>query len=284
MPERSTPAFPPDYHTHNELCGHAEGRPLDYARAAAEAGATHIAATDHCPTDDGYGAEHRMALEELPRYIDWVAHAQAESPIPVLLGIEADYYRGCERFLSMCIERYEFDIVLGSVHFLNYWGHPVEPRGLFDRRDIAVIWSLYFQRVGELADTGLYDVVAHLDLPKRFGPIPPEAQLREWALPALDRIASAGMAIEINTAGLRHSVQECYPTLPLLRWAFERGVGLTFGSDAHLPMRVADGFDVALRLAREAGYTTSRHYARRAFVEVPLPAPCGQEAPMPPRR
>ncbi len=279
MPAMDHPRLPPDYHTHNHLCKHADGEPLDYARAAMDVGVLEIAATDHCPTDDRYGADHRMSLEQFEAYLDSVERARSASPIPVLLGIEADYYRGCERFLSGWIERHSFDLVLGSVHFLNFWGHPSEPRGLSDQRDPNEIWELYFQRVAELADTRLYDVVAHLDLPKRFIPLPDESRLREIALPALDRIAAAGMAIEINTAGLRHAPREAYPTSALLRWAREREIGLTFGSDAHQPARVGDGFETALRLAREAGYTTSRHMRQRAHVNVPLPQPAPNRPP-----
>ncbi|HMP77731.1 MAG TPA: histidinol-phosphatase [Kiritimatiellia bacterium] len=264
-------AWPPDYHTHNHLCKHAEGVPLDYALAAGRHGVPHLAATDHCPTDDRYGNEHRMTLDQFEIYLDFVVTAQKNSPVPVLLGVEADYYRGCERFLRPWLQQHPIDLVLGSVHFLNYWGHPTEPRGLSEQVDPALIWQLYFQRVAELADTRLYDVVAHLDLPKRFGHALPLERLREYALPALDRIAAAGMAIEINTSGLHHPPRECYPGVTMLTWARERGVGLVFGSDSHSPRRVGDGFDVALRMARDAGFTTSRHYAARAHREVPLP-------------
>lgn len=273
-PDSASPgtfSLPPDYHTHNRLCKHAEGVPLDYARAAEAAGVPQIAATDHAPTDDRLGIDHRMALEEFDSYVRWVREAQRLGPVPVLFGIEADYYRGCERFLSALLEKYEFDLVLGSVHFLNYWGHPTEPRGLADPCDPELIWRLYFERVAELADTRLYDVVAHLDLPKRFLPVPPVDRLREYALPALDRIAAAGMAIEINTSGTRHLAQEPYPSLQLLEWARERGIGLTFGSDAHRPERVGDEFAAAVKLARQAGFSTSRYYERRRFREVQLP-------------
>lgn len=268
-----TCALPPDYHTHNRLCKHAEGLPLDYARAAKAAGIPQIAATDHAPTDDRFGIDHRMALEEFEIYAEWVRDAQRLSPLPVLFGIEADYYRGCERFLARFVEKYDFDLVLGSVHFLNYWGHPTEPRGLADGCDPDLVWRLYFERVAELADTRLYDVVAHLDLPKRFLPVPPTDRLREYALPALDRIAAAGMAIEINTSGARHLAQEPYPSLQLLAWARERGIGLTFGSDAHSPNRVGDRFAEAVSLALQAGFRTSRYYECRRFREVPLPLP-----------
>ena len=40
----------------------------------------------------------------------------------VLFGIEADYYRGCETFLGKWLEVQDFDLVLGSVHFIDDWG------------------------------------------------------------------------------------------------------------------------------------------------------------------
>lgn len=272
-------ALPPDYHTHTCLCRHADGVPLEYAAVAQRMGVPHIAVTDHCPTDDGFGVGHRMELAEFGVYLRIIEYSRVLSSVPILLGIEADYYPGCERFLGEWLERHPFDIVLGSVHFLNYWGHPTEPQTLGDARDPEEIWSLYFKRVGQLAETRLYDVVAHLDLPKRYLPPLPEARLRELALPALDKIAEAGMAIEINTVGRLLPVGECHPSLSLLTWARERGIGLTFGSDAHTPERVGDGFVEALALARAAGYTTSRHFQRRSFVEVPLPN-AGQSEPV----
>lgn len=268
--ETKQPLLPPDYHTHNRLCKHADGVPLDYALVGTERGVPHIAATDHCPTDTRFGDEHRMRVEQFPEYIEMVEAARAASPIPVLLGIEADYYRGCERFLDTWTQKYPFDLVLGSVHFLNYWGKPGELRTLADADDPAVTWKLYFELISELADTRLYDIVAHIDLPKRFGNEIAETALREFALPALDRLAEAGMAIEINTSGLNHAPQEPYPGLNILTWACEREVGLTFGSDSHHPDRVGTGFDVALKLAADAGYKTSRHYHQREFTEQPL--------------
>lgn len=272
MSNSTPPRFPPDYHTHNLLCRHADGQPLDYARQAPLAGCPAVAATDHCPTDDGFGTGHRMALDQFPAYLAAVEEARAAGPVTVLLGVEADYYPGCERFLAPWLEQHPFDLVLGSVHFLDYWAaNPVE-RSLSDGGDPRWIWEQYFARIGALADTGLYDIVAHLDLPKKFGnPIDP-ALLRELALPALDRIARAGMAIEINTSGLVQPPRACYPSPDLLRWARERGIGLTFGSDAHAPQRVGADFDHALALARAAGFTHHRVFARRAARDLPLPA------------
>lgn len=271
MSESSIPELPPDYHTHNSLCKHARGTPLDYARHALHNGVHEIACTDHCPTDDGFGAPHRMALEQFSFYCEQVEAARAASHhVNVLLGAEVDFYPGCERFLRTFLPAHPFDVVLGAVHYLDYWTDPVYGRGLTDEREPMRVWRAYFERIGDLADARLYDVVAHIDLPKRFGNGVPREQLREVALPALDRIAAAGLCIEINTSGMLHPMKEMYPAADLLSWAAERGIGLTFGSDAHSPDRVGDGFVAAMRLAREAGFTHYQRFARRQRTAVPL--------------
>jgi len=261
----------PDYHTHHELCRHATGKTVDYARAARAAGITEFCATDHCPTDVGFGREHRMTLPQFDQYRADVLEARQSVPeVNVLFGIEADYYPDCEDFLRKFIEQEDFDLILGSIHFLDYWSTDASRRGLSDSNDPAFTWREYYRMIGQLADAGLYDIVTHPDLPKRFGNNLPIEQIREYALPALDRIANAGMALEINTSGMIHSIREMYPSLSILSWAAERGVGLVFGSDAHTPERVGDGFDDALLIARRAGFKTARRYSKRRWTEYSI--------------
>lgn len=265
------PADLPDYHTHHELCRHATGRTIDYARSAQAAGIREFAATDHCPTDIGFGHELRMALDQFNQYWSDVETARCEVPdVHILFGIEADFYPGCEPFLKDFMSAHPFDIILGSIHFRDYFSHDKRKRGLSDDSDPETVWREYYELTGQLADSGLYDVVTHMDLPKRFGNSCDPDLISECAQPALDRIARAGMAIEINTSGLIHSIHEVYPGPNMLKWAAERGIGLVFGSDAHSPDRVGDGFDHALQLAREAGFTKARTYARRQWREYAL--------------
>ena len=255
---------------------HASGRTIDYARSARDRGVREFAATDHCPTDVGFGKEHRMTVSQFAQYIEDVAEARRNVPeVTILFGIEADYYLGCEPFLAGFCEQHRFDIVLGSVHFIDYWSTDPSRRGLSGGRNPDDVWSDYYRMTGRLADTGLYDVVTHMDLPKRFGNAISVNRLREYALPALDRIAAAGMAIEINTSGWTHSIDEAYPGPHVLAWAAERGIGLVFGSDAHSPHRVGDGFDLALQWAHDAGFRTYRQYRGRSWTAQPLPVSVG---------
>ncbi|MBI4352649.1 MAG: histidinol-phosphatase, partial [Candidatus Omnitrophica bacterium] len=65
----------------------------------------------------------------------------------------------------------------------------------------------------------------------------------------------AGVAIEINTSGLRKPVNEIYPSLSVLKIYCAAGVPITFSSDSHDPKDVGRDYDKAWVLAKEAGYT-----------------------------
>ena len=64
------------------------------------------------------------------------------------------------------------------------------------------------------------------------------------------RRQKAGCAIELNTAGLRKDCREIYPSREILQLAFQKGVPITFGSDAHAPEEVGMNFAEAVQLAR----------------------------------
>jgi len=78
---------------------------------------------------------------------------------------------------------------------------------------------------------------------------------------ALRAVAAAGIALELNTAGLRKPVAEAYPAPGLLAEARALGIPLTFGSDAHRPAEVGWAFDEAAVTAREAGYAATLRLA-----------------------
>jgi histidinol-phosphatase (PHP family) len=264
--------LPPDYHMHTALCKHAEGQPIDYVRSAIQKGLREIAVTDHGPTPRGFDPEHRMDISQFGIYKDWIDMARLDGDCRVLFGIEADYFEGCKPFMSKWLTQYPFDIVLGSIHDIGSWNrNDPEARSMWESSDVNAVWRRYFELIGEMADTELYDVVTHLDLPKRGGNRPRDRNLPDLVLPALDRIARAGMAIEINTSGLRHPVNEMYPAPRILAWAREREIPIVFGSDAHLPVQVASDFGLAVVLAREVGYLHCVRFRRRRWKKIPLP-------------
>jgi len=270
----SSPCSPPpvsDYHTHTYLCKHAKGMPKEYVAEAIQKGLPQICFTDHAPAPCGYDHNFRMDINDVEHYRELISQIQTTSELDILYGIEADYYNGCEEFLSSWLQKQDFDIVLGSVHFIETWGFDDEANlSQWETADINKTWKHYFRLLEKLADTHLFDVVSHLDLPKKFGHKPTN-DILEIAKPTLERIASTGMAIEINTSGLDRPIGEIYPSMPLLKLCRKMSIPITFGSDAHLPGDVGRHFDKALAAATAAGYTHSLRFCKRQSELVPLP-------------
>ena len=115
------------------------------------------------------------------------------------------------------------------------------------------MWSVYFDWLTRAAESGLFEIIGHADLPKKFGHRPTQD-----CTPLYERFLTAAKkhncAIELNTAGLRKDCKEIYPSRRILELAFAKGVPITFGSDAHKPEEVGMNFAEAMQLARSVGY------------------------------
>jgi histidinol-phosphatase (PHP family) len=263
--------LPPDYHTHTRLCKHATGTPQEFRQQAQSLGLAELCFTDHCPEPSGYDPLYRMTLAELPDYYELIRPLQEEGTPPVLLGLEADFFPGCEGFLSPFLPAQPLDLVMGSVHYIKNWGFD-NPNYLttWASADLKGVWVEYFKLIRQLVDTRLFDVISHFDLPKKFGHRLRDRDLKELVQPLLDHIAKAGMAFEINTSGWRRPAAECYPSPLILSLAAEREIPITFGSDAHAPDEVGFRFTEALALALETGCKTSLCFKNRVATRVPL--------------
>ena len=241
--------------------------------AARELGLDEIGISDHFTAYPDDRKEHwTMSPDRLDGYVEEVLTAARESVKPVVrLGLEADYFPETVDMLRECVARYPFDYIIGSVHFIDTFpiDLSIERWRPLDAEEIVSKWRLYWTRIGALAASGVFDFVGHLDLPKKFGYFMPDELIPD-ALSALDAVAAAGMAIEINTSGWYVPAEEAYPSTFLLRAACERGIALVINADAHQPAHVSRDFERAREMARAAGYNSVVRYERRRRFSVPL--------------
>lgn len=265
-----------DMHMHTRRCGHASGTPREYLDAGAAAGVATLCFTDHLPLpeDTPHALEYAMPAGQFPEYVWDIRTLAAESAAvagpEVLLGVEADWIDGRQDEIRRMTKEHPLDLVLGSVHFIDGWAF--DDPDLTDRYaewDIANLWDRYFATLAEAAHSGLFDVMAHPDLVKKFGFLP-EADPAEWYERTAEVFADSGVAYEVNTAGLRKPCAELYPAAGLLRAAVRRGVPVTCGSDAHKPDEVGAGMDQARKALLAAGYRSMVVFRGRVAEEVPL--------------
>jgi histidinol-phosphatase (PHP family) len=202
-------------------------------------------------------------------YVENVRRAQREFPqLTVRLALEVDYLPGHEDWIRELTARHPWDYLIGSVHYVSDSWDIDNPAKLSEwkKRDAYEVWELYFERLARAAASGLFDIIGHADLPKKFG-IRPTQDCRPLYDLFLQAAAKAGCAMELNTAGLRKDCREIYPGRELLTMAFARQIPITFGSDAHAPGEVGMNFTEALALARSVGYTHGRRFAGRRHTD-----------------
>jgi histidinol-phosphatase (PHP family) len=282
FPHHSHPLTPPE--------GHYPLQRIErYVRTAASRGVNEIAFTEHfyrcVESEDVLGpfweqqagdlgqhtredviADRKMSLE---RYVDVVLRAK-DAGLPVLLGLEVDFFPETIDEVLRFIEPYPFDILVGSVHWIGGWGFD-KPHGFdeWERRGYRTVYEQYFDLAAELAGSGNVDVLAHPDRVKMRG-----HRLESEPLDLYEKLVTAarsgGTAMELNSGGLRHPVEEVYSTPSMLETYAEGSLDLTFGSDGHMPDGTAWKFDELTAMALAAGFTHTVTFRERKPSPEPL--------------
>jgi histidinol-phosphatase (PHP family) len=265
-----------DYHVHTARCGHASGEMAAYVERAVQAGLPEMGFSDHIfmywlPPGER-DPELAMAEDQFEGYVEEVFRLRHEHPqIAIRLSVEADFIADHEGSLASVLGRYPWDYVLGSVHFVDGWG--IDDARYVDgygHWNIDELYERYFDLICRAADSGHFDTIAHLDLVKKFGHRM-AGDPRDLYERVARRLAAAGVAVEVNTAGLRKPVGELYPHLDLLRTCNRAGVPATLGSDAHHPDEVAADYPLAIAHLKAAGYERVLTYENRRRDWKPLP-------------
>ncbi|MDD8019158.1 MAG: histidinol-phosphatase HisJ [Bacteroidota bacterium] len=260
-----------DYHTHNELCKHADGTLEEYVQQAIKLGLNEIGLADHSPMPNDWDIEVRMY--EAQFWADYKPtvlklREKYKDAITVKFALEGDFFPGTESWVKSFNAKNEFDYVIGSVHYLGEWGfdNPLYI-GKFEHVDIDQVYISYYDHIKRSAQSGLFDIIGHCDLVKKFGHRP-KKNIEEVLRETFKVVKQSGMSVEINTSGLRKPVKEVYPSEQILRIISEYDIPLTIGSDAHTPTDVGRDFNVARQLVEKYGKGKISLYTNRQRSEV----------------
>lgn len=282
-----------DAHTH--LQPHGSCRPVDralleqYVAAARAAGLDGIVFTEHlfrfreaydllggwwnadpnpqlAATTAAYWRDHVNL--RLADYVALIEKAKSTG-LPVFVGIELDWIPGKAEALRRILAPYAWDLVLGAVHWIGAFGFDSDEFiEEWSRRDVDAVYAEYTQLIVDLADSGIADVIAHADRPKVFGHRPTDpAPFRAAVVAAAVR---NGLALEINSKGLRSAARELYPAPAMIAAARTAGVPITLASDAHIAEGLGQDFATAIDVARAAGYDGYVHFERRRRTQQPF--------------
>jgi histidinol-phosphatase (PHP family) len=265
-------ALPADYHMHTPLCRHATGEPTELAAHAVKIGLTEIGFSEHNPMIRDDWDEWHMLQADLDNYVEKVLKARLDHPqLTIKLAMEVDFIPGQEYWIRQLAERHPWDYLIGAVHYVSDSWDVDSPKKISEwkQRDPDEVWTIYFDRLAQAAKSGLFEIIAHADLCKKFC-FYPKGDCTPIFKRFIDAARASGVAMELNTAGLRKDCREIYPSPQIVHMAAKAGVPITFASDAHAIEEVGMNFAEAVDLARSAGYTECCRFTQRRREMVKL--------------
>jgi len=238
-----------------------------YRKAAGERGIQELGVAEHVYrfTQALEVWNHPLWVESARDDIDeYVRFVREETDLR--LGIEADFIPGREERMRTLLEARDWDYVVGSIHFLSEGALDHDKFDVWNSgRSADHVWRTYFEWLGELAATGMYDILAHPDLVKHWGSERPwpEKDLRFYYDVAMERIADSGIAVEVSTAGLRKPVGEIYPDRAFLEMVIDAGNPIALSSDAHVADDLGYGYEEAVEALDGLGIRELAVFDRR---------------------
>lgn len=263
--------IPHDYHTHTRFSEDGDDTLETMCRRAMELGIPEIGFSEHWDVGP---------YEKNPYFFKpetWYAEIERlrgmfSGQLQIRAGIEIAEPHLYRKETAEVLRRLPFDYVIGSVHWVG-------PNFMFDaeyfqQQPADEIYSSYFSEVERMVTISNIDIVAHLDIPARtaipilgYEPSRYEKQVRT----ILEIIIRRGLALDINTAGLRKPSKNLMPDPLILKWYVEMGGGrVTLGSDAHRQKEIGQYLDQAMDAIRAAGLSHVTQYESRQPRLIPI--------------
>lgn len=259
------------YHNHTVFSDGAE-TPEEFLRQALTQGVEILGFADHYyrnPEDSDPFPEWALKPHLETRYFEVLSELKAKAPIEIRTGLEFDWLDGSAPWLAPMAQDPRLDYAIGSVHYVGTTCFDCS-RTLWEslsQEEIDDLVRRYWVAVREMAESGLFDIVGHIDLIKKFG-FYAASDVTPWVREALDAVKAADMVVELNTSGWRKDCQECYPSETILRACYCREIPVTVSADAHRARFACSNFSRAYDLLARVGYTElTRFRARERFFE-----------------
>jgi histidinol-phosphatase (PHP family) len=237
-------------HMHSVLCGHATATIEEMVAAAVRADLHGIIFTEHLPLPGSLDPHRGVSMrpEDLSVYVETLHRLRIQTPqLRLVIGGESDWLNHDPDWTARSVRAARLagvEVVLGSVHMLDGWAFD-NPEDLiaWETREVEEVWGQYFTQWIAAVRSGLFDVMSHADLVKKFGLYPRDRRL--YYAEAAQAAGEAGVLCEVSTAGLRYPAGELYPAPCFIELLRDAGVEFTLSTDAHSTRQIDYGLDQA---------------------------------------
>jgi histidinol-phosphatase (PHP family) len=259
------------FHNHSSWSdGHSSFAEM-YAFAE-DSGVDLLGLSDHfCVLPDGTSPDWSLQPSEVGDYLADVTSFRGKGPVEVRVGLEFDWFEGHDEIVRPYVDRIALDYRIGAIHHVECQQFDVDISYWRDRsrEERDQVYVKYWGLVTQMAESRLFDIAAHIDLPKKLG-FYPTADLSPHIDAALDAVRSSDMVVELNTAGYGRPCADGYPSLEILQKCERRGIPITLSADGHIPQHITFEFERGLARLYEAGFSTIARFRERERFFEPL--------------
>lgn len=261
-----------DYHVHTTQSADCSTPIFASCEAAIQRGIKEIAFTDHIehePADMSYQFfDYAAYMEDIGR-----ARERYGDRLVILSGAEVDFNTRIADDVETFLQSHAFDFVIGSVHYGDL-GEIIFPEYFADRSIDNVMFP-YVEQIHAAVETGWFDTIGHIDLPKRYAPSSAGPYVPSRYAIALQEVFRSlidhGLTFEINTSGLRQGPKSSMPGPQIVALYTELGgKAVTIGSDSHVPDTIGADFDRTLSMLRLLGITELSTFRNRHRTNVAI--------------
>lgn len=228
---------------------------------AIEIGLPAIAFTDHA---DFVVVQRGQHCVDIVGYLEAIERCRSRfKNLRILSGVELGEPHWFPEETASILAAGRIDRVIGSVHCVRI-GEELVDASQFPQLppgEVPQAIQRYFHEVLAMVESSEpFEALGHLDYPKRYrvpgAPPYREEDYEEEQRAILKAAARRGLVLECNTT--RGEEGKLCPGPAVLRWWHEAGgEAVSFGSDAHDPDKVAQGFELAMQVVEAAGFKPS---------------------------
>lgn len=243
-----------DYHIHSDNSFDGKDSVVSICESAIMAGLNEICFTDHFSLKEDLKTYGTLNMK---KYSDEISYCKEifKNNLIIKAGLEICEPHETENELKETISNIPFDFILGSIHNFDHTGLSTYMRA----HDKETSYEDYFRDVDKISTSPFIDVVAHIDLMKRYAFVKHGKYdfntHKEIIEQILKNIIKRGKGIEVNTSTLRSEINETMPSIDTLKMYKDLGGEIiTIGSDAHCTKDVAAGIKESLELLKEVGF------------------------------
>lgn len=205
-----------------------------------------------------YSSSFDEAIAKFKPHYEELCKLQDTVDIKLYRGMEVDFFDYSEwrGGFDRAVKVLKPDYIICASHFIEYDGmlYNVHDMATVDEKIRDKMVQMYWDKLGRAARTGVFNWMAHLDLPKKTGCGRDERWV-DTECKAMLKVARSKTPIEINTGLYRTCCDEPYPSSRILEMASDMHVPVLLSDDAHAAQQIGRNFDRAYELAKSCGIT-----------------------------